>query len=424
MKTTKSGISVALALASLLLAHAPAGAAGGAGPIDRPPPTGANPGGPVVGPFEPVGPNGPDGSGAPPDARIPISRLPFAISSPGSYVVTANLTGKAGQNGIEVYTDDVTIDLNGFALIGVAGSKAGIRGFGNGLLGPRENLRVLNGTVRNWSIFGIDVGGIRNAELEELRVARNGGGVRTGASAVIENVTARDNGGIGIESGARTSVRDVRVERNAGDGIVLGEGSTVVSALAGENARGIVVDFGSTISGANASDNRGDGVVAGGSVVVDTTVLQNGRYGVLADDGTHVRSSMANQNGASGFLVSNFSSVSDSTANYNTQSGVELQIGGLARQNRVAMNDFGIRVTSGSARVEGNHVNSNETGIRVEAAAISAIVVQNSLRSNVVNLSGDAHYGDVTEGPLYRPCAEGEVCSSASAPAWANFSLE
>src|SRR5262249_8399348 len=56
------------------------------------------------------------------EPRTPISSLPFTISSPGSYYVTKDLTGTAGNNGITIGASDVHLDLMGFTLRGVAGS--------------------------------------------------------------------------------------------------------------------------------------------------------------------------------------------------------------------------------------------------------------------------------------------------------------
>src|SRR4030095_6606576 len=67
------------------------------------------------------GPLTPPGAAAPTmktldqlEPRTPISTLPFTISSPGSYYVTSNLTGVAGQHGITINADNVTLDLGGF----------------------------------------------------------------------------------------------------------------------------------------------------------------------------------------------------------------------------------------------------------------------------------------------------------------------
>src|SRR5688572_11691606 len=41
----------------------------------------------------------------------------FIISAPGSYYFTGNITGEPGKHGISIKANDVTLDLNGFALI-------------------------------------------------------------------------------------------------------------------------------------------------------------------------------------------------------------------------------------------------------------------------------------------------------------------
>ncbi len=56
---------------------------------------------------------------------IPISSLPFTIDECGRYFLTDCLTGVPGQNGITINAADVTLDLNGFSLVG-PGSNHGI----------------------------------------------------------------------------------------------------------------------------------------------------------------------------------------------------------------------------------------------------------------------------------------------------------
>ena len=46
----------------------------------------------------------------------------FIITKAGSYYLTSNLTGETGKNGIAVQADNVTIDLNGFAVISGGGN--------------------------------------------------------------------------------------------------------------------------------------------------------------------------------------------------------------------------------------------------------------------------------------------------------------
>src|SRR5215212_2971187 len=60
------------------------------------------------------------------EPRVPVESLPTNITVSGSYYLATNLTGVSGTNGITITVDNVTLDLNGFALIGVAGSSNGV----------------------------------------------------------------------------------------------------------------------------------------------------------------------------------------------------------------------------------------------------------------------------------------------------------
>lgn len=55
----------------------------------------------------------------------------FVINSPGSYYLTGNLSGVSGKSGILLNSNNVTIDLNGFALLGAVGTLAAITDGGN-----------------------------------------------------------------------------------------------------------------------------------------------------------------------------------------------------------------------------------------------------------------------------------------------------
>src|SRR5436190_21836561 len=82
------------------------------------------------------------------EPRTPISSLPFTIPAAGSYYLTGNLNGGAG-NGILIGASGVTLDLMGFELVGGTGD-------GISVSAGRANITILNGTVRNWSGDGVD----------------------------------------------------------------------------------------------------------------------------------------------------------------------------------------------------------------------------------------------------------------------------
>ena len=61
------------------------------------------------------------------EARVPLSGpAPIAITEPGSYYLTENVIGVPGQPGITIGANDVTLDLNGFALLGVEGATSAV----------------------------------------------------------------------------------------------------------------------------------------------------------------------------------------------------------------------------------------------------------------------------------------------------------
>src|SRR6185503_15533594 len=94
------------------------------------------------GPLTPLAPPGPTMKTLQQvEPRTPISALPFNITNAGAYYLTTNLSGNAG---ISINASNVTVDLNGFSLLG-AGNGTGI------LVGSAQvGISVRNGGVRRW----------------------------------------------------------------------------------------------------------------------------------------------------------------------------------------------------------------------------------------------------------------------------------
>src|SRR5689334_9534591 len=78
--------------------------------------------------------------------RTPVQSLPgsptaqFLIAAPGSYYLTAPITGVPGRSAIEIAASDVTLDLSGFALAGVPGALDGVR-----ITGSPANITIRHG---------------------------------------------------------------------------------------------------------------------------------------------------------------------------------------------------------------------------------------------------------------------------------------
>ena len=157
--------------------------------------------------------------------------FPVTLSQPGSYRLSGNLTvPDADTTAIRITADAVTLDLNGFSIIGPlicppgiatclsAGDGIGIEARRNLNVGPRA-LRISNGSVRGVGSIGIVIEGSGNT-VERVTVDSNPKGGMTVGGSVIASSAIR-NGAFGIIAGM---VRDSTAAENAGDGILLSAG--------------------------------------------------------------------------------------------------------------------------------------------------------------------------------------------------------
>src|SRR4051794_40337731 len=121
------------------------------------------------------------------EPRTAITNLPYTINQPGSYYLTSSLTNVpgGGVDGVTVAANDVTIDLNGFALVG--------RGSDNGVSvsGAQRNFSVHNGIIRSWGFRGVNALSLNSGLFERLRVSDNGGnGLGIGRGCTARDCTA------------------------------------------------------------------------------------------------------------------------------------------------------------------------------------------------------------------------------------------
>jgi len=157
------------------------------------------------------------------EARTPISSAPFAITQPGSYYLTTNVTVSSGD-AITISANNVTLDLNGFTI----SSTAAVASTDNAILlsGGRTNIAIRNGHISS---------GVTN----------NGVGVYSGSGF-----------GFGvIFSGFPYNVRvsDLSVSGCQYDGIYVGYGSTVVESCV-VNTVGAYGIQGQSVSDSTAND--------------------------------------------------------------------------------------------------------------------------------------------------------------------------
>ncbi len=213
------------------------------------------------------------------EPRIPIgpattpgdAEAVFKITQPGSYYLTDNLAGQENKNGIVIAADDVTIDLCGFAFIGVPNSVDGIRPEGY-----CSNVAIENGIVKGWGVNGVSTyaGGtpfsssISYARLEGLIVSENGGyGIRGGYGGIIRNCIARDNGSIGIITTNNGGVlENCTSVSNDGDGFSCFDGTVMTNCSS-------LFNQGDGISGVNIGGQ-------GCSRIEGNNICANSAYGI------------------------------------------------------------------------------------------------------------------------------------------------
>jgi hypothetical protein len=220
----------------------------------------------------------------------PHTGFPIIICHSGSYHLSGNLSiSDVNTNAIEIFADNVTLDLNGFAISGPVTCKAGTYpvqcsalGSGQGIVSEGDNITITNGTVSGTGGNGIYLGfpGGLNVLVQGMHVKSTGGigifvvggnvvqctvttnrldGINVFGSATISLNTLSYNGGNGITGGGVVS--NNTVSNNGQDGI---NGSTAAlnNAALGNiswgihNARG----YGSNVSAAN-----GFGAITGGA---------------------------------------------------------------------------------------------------------------------------------------------------------------
>jgi hypothetical protein len=202
--------------------------------------------------------------------------FPVTITLPGSYRLSSNLiVPNADTTAIVIAanTPGVTIDLNGFSIIGptvCTGFPLSCSPTGTGMgvaTALNDPLESFGATVRNGTVRGM--GSIGVALYTRL--------------GTVENVTVLSNGGGGIFVELGTVVGN-RVFKNGGDGI--GGGNSVIS-------RNMV------------SGNRDFGISVDDSIVLNNAMIVNGNLGLNASNTGFASNVFSSNNG--GFLNPQFS---------------------------------------------------------------------------------------------------------------------
>lgn len=235
------------------------------------------------------------------EPRTPITALPYNITQPGSYYLTGNLTCLAGWSGINIISNNVTIDLNGFMLEGNGGT--GVTAI---YCGGRNNVTVRNGSILNWNRHGID------AQLAH--------------SVRIENVQIDSCAGQGIFGGFTMLVSGCSA-RNCSSGIIVADTSCVSSCNATACQVGFQIGSGSTVSDCVSGGNSGDGFDAATGVTMrGCTARGNGITGFVTGAAASIAHCTSQGNHGKGFQMDGAGELVDSTSSGNVGIGVDIFI--------------------------------------------------------------------------------------------------
>jgi parallel beta-helix repeat protein len=253
----------------------------------------------------------------------------FRITQPGSYYLARGITGVVGKHGIEIASSGVTIDLNGFDLVGVPamGAFDGV----SVTVASLTDIAVVNGSIRNWGDEGVDLG---STAAVNCRIER------------------------------------VLVSGNTGNGIYVGTGGTVSNCRAYDNAgQGIATQFGCTVSNCSVYQNTGSGINTDqGGKVMDCVAFSNGAFGITVGTGSIVADCVARSNTVDGIRCSSSCLISGNACSGNGAGGGD---------------GAGIHATNNDNRIEGNNCTGADRGIDVDAPG--NIIIRNTCSGNTTN---------------------------------------
>jgi hypothetical protein len=209
-----------------------------------------------------------------------VSGIEYFITQPGSYYLTTNLAGVSGDIGIYIAASNVTLDLNGFSILGGPGAFFGISiGSGN------ANITVRNGTISGWSIEPGIYNNATHVVLEHLNLSGNSQGLNCTNDTVIRDCVVSDNAVDGIVLGNNSTVTGCLVQSNAYNGITVQGAGNVISGnnLCGNNTSGSVGASAINITGFNnrIEDNHVTGTGANGYGISVTNVVINATNNII-----------------------------------------------------------------------------------------------------------------------------------------------
>lgn len=337
----------------------------------------------------------------------------YRIVQPGSYYLTGNVNGVNAKHGIEISANGVTLDLNGFEVIGVAGSLTGIYATTSGN-------KICNGRVHNWGGDGI--------------------GSQFLHDTIFQNLSARENAGAGFKTNAITgqsSFFNCTAYQNTLDGFLTGNASVINACTATFNTgKGFSIGTGCSMLNCTATGNTGKNIFAGANCTIDTCSVSDieTQYGcvvrncsVMFSPGTGILTgysciisgcTVTSATGI-GISVSQASTVTNCNVYNAGLDGIRITNGCYASSNTCvgsgngAGTGAGIHAITSDNRIEGNNCTGADFGIDVDGAG--NIIIRNTCSGNSTNWEFSANniHGQIVDRttPISSPVSGNSAAS-------------
>ncbi len=369
----------------------------------------------------------------------------FKIIGPGNYYLTSNVLGQFAKHGIEIaatVTGTVTIDLNGYQMVGGPDSQSGI---------ARSNaipVRIVlkNGTVRNWEGSGVNLPNIEGGTFEDVKFVNNigaglvtthsriinceassntGHGMSVEDGSVIEGCVARLNGQSGIYADHDGTIHNCEVSNNTLNGILveyqglvtnssatsngnigiyLPRGGTADTCVATSNAQGGFRAMAGILRACVANDNMNYGLSGGWTVFEECNAMDNNGVGFDGGGASTIRRCLATSNSSHGISAGGAMQILDCQTQYNGGDGIRCSLDGNTIRGNSCISDgalsgdgAGIHVMTTDSVIEGNRVTDADRGIDIDGPGNT--ITGNKCSGNTMNWSFVAgnYYGPIID---------------------------
>ena len=261
----------------------------------------------------------------------------FVITQPGSYYLSANVY-VTNKPAIQISTNNVSIDLNGFTIYCVAGNYSGIYNYS-----ACDGIRIANGNLINWTraVNFFALGTVTNAVFEHVQMTGN-----------------TNSSGYGIQTGEGAIITDCRFANFTGKAIFTGDNSLIQSCQIKGCVGGILTGSHSIVKDCLLRDNTGNY----GIQTISYSLISNNE---VLSSGTGIR-------------CDSFSMVTDNNSNFGSGSGIYVAgSDNRIERNQVHRNSYGIQTAPSTTNfVAANFAHGNTNASYLFSTVIAGPTVQ------------------------------------------------